>query len=236
MSAAVVAKIVAPNLSAKLAAAGGIFVAGTDTGVGKTVVAAGLIRALAREGLRVAGMKPVAAGSEQTRSGMRNEDALALAVASNIPVPYDSINPYCLLAPVSPHIAAAEEGVVIDLELIQHHFEKLRQLADAVVVEGAGGWLAPIGPTLTMADLALALGLPVLLVVGLRLGCLNHALLTRQAIGTSGLAFAGWVGNRIDPAFARAQENIDTLTALLGAEPIALVDFESSAPPAGGGL
>jgi dethiobiotin synthetase len=206
-----------------------VFVAGTDTGVGKTVISRALIRGFVREGLRVAGMKPVAAGADYTAAGLRNEDALALAAASNIPAPYDSINPYCLPAPVSPHIAAAEEGVTLDPGVIRGHLETLAALADIVVVEGAGGWLAPIGPSRTMADIAAALELPVLLVVGLRLGCLNHALLTRAAIGSSGLRFAGWIGNRIDPGLARADENVRALTERLGGAPLAIVDFQT--PP-----
>jgi dethiobiotin synthetase len=173
----------------------------------------------------VVGMKPVAAGTENTAAGLRNEDALALAAASNIPAPYDSINPYCLLAPISPHIAAADEGVTLDPLLIKDHYARLTQLADFVVVEGAGGWLAPIGPSQTMADIARTLGLPVLLVVGLRLGCLNHSLLTRDAIAASGLPFAGWIANRIDPHFARAEENLGTLADRLGGAPLAVVDF-----------
>jgi dethiobiotin synthetase len=213
------------GLEARLGDGSGVFVTGTDTGVGKTVVASALIRALAREGLRVVGMKPVAAGAENTAAGLRNEDALALAAASNIPAPYDSINPYCLLAPISPHIAAADEGVTLDPLLIKDHYARLTQLADFVVVEGAGGWLAPIGPSQTMADIARTLGLPVLLVVGLRLGCLNHSLLTRDAIAASGLPFAGWIANRIDPHFARAEENLGTLADRLGGAPLAVVDF-----------
>ena len=161
---------------ASLNGANGVFVTGTDTEVGKTFVAAALIRALARAKVRVAGMKPVSAGSIVTAAGSRNEDALALAAASNVAAPYYAINPYCLEAAVSPHLAAAEEGVTIDPQSIKESFETLiTQAADFVVVEGAGGWLAPIGETQTMADVAVALGLPVVLVVGLRLGCLNHS-------------------------------------------------------------
>lgn len=218
------------ELQTRLGGARGVFVTGTDTGVGKTLIARALIRGFVREGLRVVGMKPVAAGAENTAAGLRNEDALALAAASNIPAPYDSINPYCLLAPVSPHIAAAEEGVTLDPGLIKDHFEGLAAIADTIVVEGAGGWLAPIGPSRTMADIAVTLELPVVLVVGLRLGCLNHALLTRAGIESSGMRFAGWIGNRIDPGFARADENVQALTERLGGAPLALVDFQ--APPA----
>ncbi len=215
-----------PALRARLGEARGVFVTGTDTGVGKTVFSSALARALVREGLRVAGMKPVAAGAEATAAGLRNEDALALAAASNVAAPYESINPYCLVAAVSPHIAAAEEGVTVDPLFVKSHFGRLASLADFVVAEGAGGWLAPISPDRTMADIALALELPVLLVVGLRLGCLSHSLLTRDSIVASGLPFAGWVANRIDPQFARATENLDTLTVRLGGAPLAIVDFQ----------
>lgn len=210
---------------ATLAGARGIFVAGTDTGVGKTVVSAALIRTLAHSKVRVVGMKPVAAGAEETSAGRRNEDALALAAAANVAAPYRTINPYCLAAPVSPHLAAADEGVAIDTHVIRARFEALTQIADFVVVEGAGGWLAPTGEAQTMADVAFALDLPVLLVVGLRLGCLSHGLLTKRAIEASGMRFAGWIGNCIDPDFARAEENIGTLARLLGSAPVALVAF-----------
>src|SRR5829696_2696194 len=194
------AKFNAPRLAAKCGGARGVFVTGTDTGVGKTFVAAAMIRALTREGLRVAGMKPVAAGANRTSAGLlRNGDALALAAASNVPLPYESLNPYCFLSAVSPHIAAADEGVTIETQVIQSHFEKLAMLADFIVVEGAGGWFAPISLSQTMADVALALGLPVLLVVGLRLGCLNHSLLSQRAIEARGAKFAGWIGNGITP-------------------------------------
>ena len=211
---------------ATLSGARGVFVTGTDTGVGKTVVSAALIRALARAKVRVAGMKPVAAGTAHTGAGSRNEDALALAAASNVAAPYHIINPYCFDSPVSPHLAAADEGITIDTQVIRESFETLMQAADFVVTEGAGGWLAPIGDTQTMADVAIALELPVVLVVGLRLGCLNHSLLTRQAIEASGLRFAGWIGNAIDPKFERREENIATLERMLGCTPLGVLNYE----------
>lgn len=203
----------------------GIFVTGTDTGVGKTVVSAALTRALAARGMRVAVMKPVASGSDPTPEGLRNSDALALMSAANVAAAYDVVNPYCFAPPISPHIAAREAGVDIDLLLLRSRFDALAAVSDCVIVEGAGGWLAPVSDTAAMADLAAALSLPVLLVVGLRLGCLNHALLSRESLGTRGAAFAGWIANAIDPGFERAAENLATLTARLGCPPLAHVPF-----------
>jgi len=200
----------------------GFFVAGTDTGVGKTLAAVAIIRSLVRGGFGVAGMKPVAAGAALRATGFRNDDALALTAAANVRGPYASVNPYCFKEPVSPHIAADAEGIAIDVGTILHEFDALKAQADCVVVEGAGGWLVPIGGGQTMADVAVALALPVVLVVGLRLGCLNHAALTAQAITSSGLRLEHWIANEIDPAFARRDENIATLAALLG-EPLAVL-------------
>ena len=185
-----------------------VFITGTDTGVGKTVVAAALIRALAREGLRVAAMKPVAAGASMTAAGLRNADALALMPAANVTAPYETVNPYCFAAPISPHIAAHDAGIVVDIELLRRRFNELKSAADCVVVEGAGGWLTPISAGASMADVAAALALPAVLVVGLKLGCLNHTFLTARALSAHGVPLAGWVGNSIDPAFERAADNI----------------------------
>ena len=202
-----------------------LFVTGTDTGIGKTVISAALTRALVARGLRVAVMKPIASGSDPTPQGLRNSDALTLMAAANVPAPYDIINPYCFLPPISPHIAAREAGVTIDLAHLRSRFHSLAASADCVVVEGAGGWQAPISDTASMADLAAALALPVLLVVGLRLGCLNHALLTRESLSSRGATFAGWIANSVDPHFARPAENLATLTARLGEPPLACVPF-----------
>ena len=202
-----------------------LFVTGTDTGVGKTVISAALTRAWVARGLRVAVMKPIASGSDPTPEGLRNSDALTLMAAANVPAPYDVINPYCFLPPISPHLAAREARAVIELPHLRSRFQLLAAASDCVVVEGAGGWLAPISDTATMADLAATLALPVLLVVGLRLGCLNHALLTRESLSARGATFAGWVANAIDPHFARPAENLATLTARLGEPPLACVPF-----------
>ncbi len=216
------------------------FVTGTDTGVGKTLVSAALTRALAARGLRIAVMKPIASGSDLTPQGPRNSDALALMAAANVTAPYEVVNPYCFLPPVSPHIAAREASVTIDLALLRSRFDSLAAASDCVIVEGAGGWLAPISDTASMADLAAALSLPVLLVVGLRLGCLNHALLTRESLAARGVAFAGWIANAIDPDFDRAAENVATLSARLGEPPLARVPFlehgGATAGPHGGTL
>jgi len=205
-----------------MSAAAGIFVTGTDTGVGKTLVSVSLVKALALHGRRVAAMKPIASGSDRTAQGLRNADALALAEASNVQVPYQTINPYCFEPPISPHIAAEEAGIQIDLSVIKTQFESLCSAADVVVVEGAGGWYAPISPTASMADLPIALGVPVLIVVGLRLGCLNHALLTKRAVEADGAKLAGWVGSCVDPAFERVSENLSHLQNALGSEALAV--------------
>jgi dethiobiotin synthetase len=209
----------------------GLFIAGTDTGVGKTVIAAALIRALVRDGLRVAAMKPVAAGADMTASGLRNADALALVAAANVPAPYERVNPYCFAAPIAPHIAARDAGIAMDIDLLRQRFAELASEADCVVVEGAGGWLTPISAGASMADVAAALALPVVLVVGLKLGCLNHAFLTARALAAHGVPLAGWVGNSIDPAFERAADNIGELAQRL--QPAAaIVPYASHAPEA----
>jgi dethiobiotin synthetase len=204
----------------------GFFIAGTDTGVGK--VAGALIRTLVQQGRRVAGMKPVAAGADETPDGFRNDDALALRAASNVEAEYSLINPYCFPAAVSPHIAAREAGVAVDIGRIVQAYEQLAQRADVVIVEGAGGWLAPMDDQSTMADIARALNLPVILVVGLRLGCLNHALLTAQAIAADGLELAAWIGSHVDPRFSRPEENIATLKHRLGQPAAAIIPHNPS--------
>jgi dethiobiotin synthetase len=193
------------------------FVTGTDTGIGKTRVACALLRALARHHRRVAGMKPVAAGALATAGGWASEDALALRAASSVAVPAELDNPVLLPEPLSPHLAAVRAGRPVDIDHLVHCHRALASRCDAVVVEGAGGFLVPLTDTLTGADLAAALGLPVVLVVGLRLGCLNHALLTAQAVAARGLLLAGWVANRIDPAMAAVDDNIAYLRARLPA-------------------
>lgn len=184
---------------------------GTDTGCGKTYVAVALIRALKARGLRAVGYKPVAAGAEPRDGALRNADALALMAASAIDMPYAAVNPYCFEPAVAPHIAAAEAGSPIDLGRLLTAAAELAARADFTLVEGAGGWLVPLGAGLDMQGLALALGLPVVLVVGLRLGCLSHALLSERAILGSGATGLGWVGSVVDPTMPRLTENIETL-------------------------
>jgi dethiobiotin synthetase len=198
----------------------GCFVTGTDTGVGKTLVAAALLHALARHHTRVVGMKPVTAGTLSTPQGPVSEDAQQLRAASTVQVSHELDSPVLLPEPLSPHLAAQRAGLRIDLAQIQASYRALRQHADAIVVEGAGGFLVPLesncdaqdavhpAKLVTGADLALALGLPIVLVVGIRLGCLNHALLILEAIQSRGLPLIGWVANRIDPNMQAGNENI----------------------------
>lgn len=189
----------------------GMFVTGTDTGVGKTLVSCALLRGLAATGLRVAAMKPVASGSAPGPYGLRNDDALALIESTGMSLPYEQVNPYTFEPPIAPHIAAAEAGIRIELPVILKAFDRLCSDADMVVVEGVGGWQVPLAEDLTLPDLARALALPVVMVVGMRLGCLNHALLTARAIHADGLTLAGWVASHVEPEFARAEENCATL-------------------------
>jgi dethiobiotin synthetase len=190
----------------------GLFVTGTDTGVGKTRVAVALIHALRVRGLRVAAMKPVAAGCAP---GELNEDVTALLHAANVTADIRDVNPYAFEPAIAPHIAAKQSGVRIELDVIAEAYARLAAAADVVVVEGAGGWRVPLNEDADMADLAQRLGLPVVLVVGLRLGCLNHAVLTAESIAQRQLPWAGWVGNQIDPAMPCQAENVAALQARL---------------------
>ncbi len=201
----------------------GFFITGTDTGVGKTLVAVALTRALVARGLRVAVMKPVAAGAVPTADGPRNDDALELLAASNVPATYEDVNPWLLSTPASPHLAARADGVSITDGPVLAAQARLAAASDMLVVEGAGGWLAPISETRTMADIAEKLALPVILVVGMRLGCLNHALLTCEAIRARGVRFAGWIANRLPASMALLDENIETLSRRFGKAPLGSV-------------
>jgi dethiobiotin synthetase len=202
-----------------------IFITGTDTGVGKTVLACALVRALREAGNRVAVMKPVASGSLITPEGLRNADALALMDAAGLAGPevYNEMNPYCFEPPISPHIAAKEAKIKVDSGMIMQKFVRLAAKVDWIVVEGAGGWLAPINESETMSDLVRALSVPALLVVGLKLGCLNHAQLSRRVMRLDDVPFAGWVASAIDPQMSRQEENLASLERLLGEPPLAVV-------------
>jgi dethiobiotin synthetase len=187
------------------------FIAGTDTGVGKTLVSSALVHGYTQQGLKSAGMKPVAAGCESIDGRWLSEDVAQLKAASNIDAELSLVNPYAFAPAIAPHIAAEQAGVRIELTNIQSAYETLRQSADVVIVEGVGGFRVPLGSDWDTADLAQALALPVVLVVGMRLGCLSHALLTVEAIEKRGLSLAGWVANRIDPDMTAYAENLDAL-------------------------
>lgn len=211
----------------------GVFIAGTDTGIGKTYASCALLHALRGAGLDAVGMKPVASGCEATPHGLRNADALALRAASAPPTPaYAQVNPVALAEPVSPHLAAHAAGVEITLPPLRAAYAALAAERDVVVVEGVGGWLAPLSDTLPASVLATGLGLPVILVVGLRLGCLNHALLSARAIAADGCRLLGWIGNTIDPAMARLDDNLDTLCRLLPAPCLGVLDYAPDSAPA----
>ncbi|SOT94880.1 dethiobiotin synthase [Xanthomonas arboricola] len=188
-----------------------LYVTGTDTGIGKTMASTALLHALRRQGHTAVGMKPVASGCEHTPQGWRNEDALALQAASAPQPDYATLNPYALPAPLAPELAAADVGVTLSLEPIAQAFAQLRAQAEVVVVEGVGGWAAPLSADLDQADLVRALKLPVVLVVGIRLGCINHARLSAAAIAADGLDCIGWIANEVDPQMERIEENIGML-------------------------
>ncbi|NLR74975.1 dethiobiotin synthase [Leeia aquatica] len=206
------------------------FVTGTDTEVGKTFSSVRLMHGLRAHGLQVLGMKPVASGALVDGEGRYSEDARALAEAASSVQPMSWVNPYLFGPPISPHLAAHEAGVEIDLALLADHLQQLRQQADVVLVEGAGGWLAPLTDTLFMRDLALQLQLPVVLVVGMRLGCLNHALLSVESIRASGAPLLGWVANQLDPVMRHAEANLATLRQHIPAPCLGVLPWQ--APPA----
>ncbi len=187
------------------------FITGTDTDVGKTIIALGLIEKLQQQGYRVGAMKPLAAGCEGSSEGLRNADAIQLQQQSDIKLPYQVINPYVFAAAIAPHIAAAAEGVRVDIETIYQHYQTIAAASDCVIVEGAGGWQVPLNDFQTIADLAKRLQLPIILVVGMRLGCISHALLSVESIHAAKLPLAGWIANQIDPEMKCLEENIATL-------------------------
>lgn len=199
------------------------FITGTDTGVGKTFVSCALLHRFTREGSSTIGMKPVAAGLDANGS---NEDVVLLRGASSIAAAPALVNPFAFSSPIAPHLAAAEEGRDIRFAPIHQALNALRAQADVVIVEGVGGFRVPLGPEGDSADLAQTLGLPVILVVGLRLGCLNHTLLTEEAILARGLPLAGWIANCIDPDMLRREENIAALGDSIAAPLLGVLDYQ----------
>ncbi|HUL40490.1 MAG TPA: dethiobiotin synthase [Burkholderiales bacterium] len=209
----------------------GFFVTGSDTSVGKTILACTLLHAIASRGFSVVGMKPVATGCEASLEGPRNHDVEQLIAASTIKAPRHIVNPYALNSPIAPHIAARQAGIEIKTELIKEAFEQLKKMADVVVVEGVGGFKVPLNNRQDTADLASLLDLPVILVVGMRLGCLNHALLTSAAIHSRGLKLAGWVANCIDPHMAALRENLFALEERINRPPLSVFAFQPDPRP-----
>lgn len=202
----------------------GVFVTGTDTAVGKTLVAAALVRLLVSRGHRVVGLKPVASGATGPAGELRNDDALALAAESSPQLPYELTNPFCFEAAVAPHLAARDSGACVSVEALLAWYARASAGAELAVVEGAGGWRVPLQRETFLSDLPERLGLGVIMVVGLRLGCLNHARLTWEAIRQGGRCpFLGWIGNDLVEPFERRRENLETLTDLLGDPPLALL-------------
>ncbi|MBX8485992.1 dethiobiotin synthase [Pseudomonas cichorii] len=194
------------------------FITGTDTDAGKTTVAAGLLHAARLAGLSTAAGKPVASGSVITPQGLRNADALALLAECSLELGYDDVNPFTFEPAIAPHLAAREAGVSLTVNsLLQPMRRLLDRNADFTLIEGAGGWRVPLADQSNLSDLAMGLGLPVILVVGVRLGCINHALLTAEAIAQDGLQLAGWVANIIEPKTSRLEENLATLSERLPA-------------------
>ncbi len=209
----------------------GCFVTGTDTEIGKTLIASALLHALRGKGLTAIGMKPVAAGASHGEAGLTNDDVEALVAASSVAADRDIVNPYLFTDPIAPHIAAAEERRTIDPSHIVDCYRQLAAIADVVVVEGVGGFRVPIGDGFDTADLACHLALPVVMVVGMRLGCINHALLTAEAIRSRQLECIGWVANQIDPQMQRQPENLATLDALLDMPRLGTVEHIRPADP-----
>ena len=204
------------------------FIIGTDTNVGKTYVASALVKHFAALGLKTIGMKPVASGCElNEKSELINEDVTALISASNVSATLDLINPYRFAPAIAPHIAAQQVDVQIDLEVIQQAYTQLVCLADVLIVEGAGGFCVPLNKTQTLADLAVLLNVPMILVVGMRLGCINHALLTVEAIQARGLKLAGWIANEIEPNFTMFDENLSSLQQRIAAPCLSVVRWQS---------
>ena len=202
------------------------FITGTDTEIGKTWVSSALIRHLVAEGHRVAGMKPVASGCENTDAGLRNDDALSLIAASNVKLPYETVNPFAFEPAIAPHIAAREAGQLIDINRISDLAKTIE--ADYLIIEGVGGWCVPLGENSMLAELAKATADEVIIVVGLRLGCINHALLTASRVVSDGMKLKGWIANHVDPQMHVQSENLATLQALMPCPLLAVMPWNNS--------
>lgn len=230
----------------------GVFITGTDTDVGKTAITLALMSALQRRGLTVLGMKPIASGCLHSPDGLRSADALSIATQAGVlvdapadnrvaddaglltdspRVPYDAINPYAFEPPMAPHIAAGRAGVDIEIARIRAAYQTLAAQADWVLVEGIGGWRVPLGPSLAVSDLPAALGLPVILVIGMKLGCLSHSLLTAESIRANGDRLVGWIATRLDRDMLAPDENLATLAALLHAPCLGVVPWLDDPSP-----
>lgn len=203
----------------------GYFITGTDTGVGKSWCSAALMVKLREQGYTVVGMKPVASGCVQTAEGLRNDDALLLQAQASIELPYETINPFAYAPPIAPHIAAQQAGRSIQIDIIRDDFLRIAKQVDQVIVEGVGGWRVPLNETETVADLAKALGLPVILVVGLRLGCISHALLTAETIRNDGCELVGWIANTLENDMPEQTVVIETLAARLETPLLGVVPY-----------
>jgi len=201
----------------------GFFITGTDTECGKTVITLGVMQWLQNQHLNVAGMKPIASGCESTPDGLRNDDASRILAQCSGALSYQQINCYSFQPAIAPHIAAAEAAVAIDFKVIQTSAEALSQQSNRLIVEGVGGWRVPLGDDGALSDLARLLDLPVILVVGLKLGCINHALLTVESIQASGAKLVGWIGNHVDASMSVAAQNIQTLRAEINAPCLGIV-------------
>jgi dethiobiotin synthetase len=207
------------------------FITGTDTECGKSEITLALMHLLQARGHRVLGMKPVASGAEPTQDGLRNEDARRIQQQGSADVPYELVNPYAFGPPIAPHIAARQAGESIRFQLLRKNLQALSDQADFVLVEGVGGWKVPLGPDGDVSDLAAHLGLPVILVVGMKLGCINHALLTADAIVADGSSLAGWVANQIDPGMLEMESNLETLREGIDAPCLGFVPFLQEVSP-----
>ena len=207
----------------------GYFITGTDTGVGKTRSSIALMHYFQQQGDQVMGMKPIASGCRLQEGRLYNDDALQLQNHASVQADYALVNPYAFAAPMAPHLAAKQQGQEINLEVITRAYRALEDLADTVIVEGIGGWLVPLVGNLLLPDLVVKLDIPVIVTVAIRLGCINHALLTIKAVQDSGARCAGWIASCVDPDMLRVQENISSLDALLGVPLIGVMPYQKQA-------